>query len=175
MHQNQLKTKIETDLYNELRWLLCAATEWDAQQQVIETDSAKQPCFHLKVYVMDSVFLHARNLYEFFTATRKRPDRLTWHDYGQPARQTSATYDRFINALHGRGMHLGNDRSSYEPVKHEVLNFANDILRLWAAFSGKPGIRPYKKALDDCHRRALNEANKVAEQYQQYGFKSPFA
>jgi hypothetical protein len=124
---------------------------------------------------MDSVLLYARSLYEFFTATRKPQDRLAWQDYGQPARQTSATYDRFRKALHGRGMHLDKDRSRYEAVKDEVVNFANDILRLWAAFSGKPGMEPYRKALDDCHKRALDEASKVAKQYQEYGFKSPFA
>lgn len=32
---NTLSEAIENDLFNELRWLLCAATEWDAYDRLI--------------------------------------------------------------------------------------------------------------------------------------------
>jgi len=74
-----LREAIEKDLFNELRWLLCAATEWDAYDRLIGepplVPKINEPCFHLKVYTMDSAFLHARSLYEFFTATESSINR----------------------------------------------------------------------------------------------------
>jgi hypothetical protein len=42
-----LQEYIERDLFNELRWLLCAATEWDAEEA--RECRVKQPCFHVGV------------------------------------------------------------------------------------------------------------------------------
>src|SRR5262245_39028722 len=125
-----LREAIERDIYNELRWLLCAATEWYAYDQLIgvppQVPLIEEPCYHLKVYTMDSAFLHARSLYEFFTATKIRADRLTWHDYSQTSRQTSK-YDQFMTPLHGRLMHLSKDRSGYDAIKGEVVEIAKDV------------------------------------------------
>jgi hypothetical protein len=117
-----LTEAIEKDLFNELRWLLCAATEWDAHDKLIGTPpqipKVAEPSPHLKVYTMDSAFLHARSLYEFFTATdaaiarnrRNTRRRLTWSDFSHTARQISAKYDQFKEPLHRRLMHLNRDR-----------------------------------------------------------------
>ena len=172
--QTALRELIDNDLYNELRWLLCAATEWDADRKLQEQPCFRHP-FHLSVYTMDSALLHARSLYEFFTATEPiRPERRTWRDYSRDARQESDKYNEFIKPLHGRVMHLNRDRDGYDPVKDEVVNFASDILRLWDDFSKKPGLGPYAGLLQKYRKQAIDEAADVAKQYSRYGFSCPF-
>jgi hypothetical protein len=177
---------IEKDLYNELRWLLCAATEWDAHDKLIgeppQVPKIKEPCFHLKVYTMDSAFLHARSLYEFFTATEaavkrnaKKDLKLTWRDYGSKGPQKSQRYSKFIKPLHGRAMHIEKGRAGLDEVKKEVLNFASDILNLWNRFSRSSDLVQYSGLLDQARKKAVGEANKVAEQYKRWGYKSPFS
>jgi len=182
-----LSEAIEKDLFNELRWLLCAASEWDAYDKLIgkppQIPKIAEPCFHLKVYTMDSTFLHARSLYEFFTATEESitrnegrgSTRLTWRDYSLTARQTSGKYNQFMEPLHERVMHLEKDRSGYDEIKNEVVNFAIDILRLWNGFSEKPGLETYASLLRHFRDEAIKEAVNVAEQYKEYGFESPFS
>jgi len=131
---------------------------------------------------MDSALLHARSLFEFFTSTesaiqrnnQKGLKRLTWRDYGADTRQESQMYKKdFMKALHGRVMHLDKDRAGYDEIKHEVVNLANDVLKLWETFSAKPEAVEYAGVLDKCRRDALEEARKVAKQYEEYGYKSP--
>ena len=180
-----LSEAIEKDLFNELRWLLCAATEWDAYNRLIgqspQVPKIKEPCFHLNVYAMDSAFLHARSLYEFFTATeesikrnaKKGVRRLTWRDYSRTARQTSEKYNRFSKPLHGRVMHLDQDRAGYDEIKNETVNFAADILSLWNRFSEKVK-EPYTSLLDKFQDEAIREAASVAAQYKAFGFECSF-
>jgi hypothetical protein len=183
MPVNVLTDCIE-DLYNELRWLLCAAAEWDAEQR--RASSSPQPCFHIGVYAMDSALLHARSLYEFFTSTeesitrsgknkKKKMRRLTWQDFGRGCRQDSATFDKFQSALHGRVMHLEWDRTGYEEVKKEVVTLALDLLRLWDAFCGKPEVASYAALLKTKRDDAVDEARRVGEQYAGRGYQFPFA
>ena len=186
---NVLSEAIENDLFNELRWLLCAATEWDAHDRLIgeppQIPQIQEPCSHLKVYTMDSSFLHARSLYEFFTATERTVlrnkknglRRLTWYDYSRnpTVRQTSTKYDQFRQPLHGRLMHLDQNRSGYNEVKKEVVNFAADILDLWNGFSTHPDLSLYASLLDKFRDQAIGEATGAAERYKKYGFESPFS
>src|SRR5258707_8346556 len=53
---------IKLHLFNELRWLLGAATEWSLQDQL----KLEKVGYNVQVYAMDSAFLHARALFEFF-------------------------------------------------------------------------------------------------------------
>lgn len=182
-----LSEAIEKDLFNELKWLLCAATEWDAHDRLIgkppQIPKIQEPCPHLKVYTMDSAFLHARSLYEFFTAPngskprnkkRKGRNRLTWYDYSHAARQISKKYNQFMEPLHGRVMHLDKDRAANAEINSEVVKFATDILCLWNGFSSNPALRPYAELLDKFRDQAIREAESVAERYKEHGFKSPF-
>jgi hypothetical protein len=184
-----LSEAIEKDLYNELRWLLSAATEWDALDRLIgeppKVPKIKEPCPHLKVYAMDSAFLHARSLYEFFTSTEKAilknkkqgQRRLTWYDYSTNSnvRRTSTKYDHFMQPLHGRVMHLDQNRSGYDEIKKEVVNIAEDILVLWNSFSKHPDLKSYSSLLDKFRGKAIEESLNVAERYKKHGFESPFA
>jgi hypothetical protein len=67
-----LRESIEKDLLYELKYLLCAATEWEAQRVLVgelpQQAKIPEPCAHIKVYSMDSAFVHARCLYEFSLA-----------------------------------------------------------------------------------------------------------
>jgi hypothetical protein len=180
---------IEKDLSNELRWLLCAATEWDAYDKLIgeppQVPKLEEPCFHLKVYAMDAAFIHARSLYEFFTATqqsilRNKSNglrRLTWYDFSSnpTLRQTSTKYAQFMQPLHGRVMHLDHNRSGYDEIKKEVANFAADILVLWNNFIMHPETRDYAILLVKFKDQAIREAEWVASQYKEHGFVSPFS
>jgi hypothetical protein len=184
LSEEQLKRLIKDDLFYELKHLLCAATEWSAQESLVDCHTAKmnQPCFHVKAYAMDSAFLHARNLYEFFTATiesikkNEKWGTLTWQDFSGHAHQTSNKYDNdFRNDFHGRLLHLSRSRSTRTPIKNEVTILAKDILQLWGGFAKKPGIEPYAIVLEEMQQKAINEAVHVAAQYEQYGFTSPFS
>jgi hypothetical protein len=172
-------TECIEDLHNELRWLLCAATEWDAERSRKED---RQPCFHIQVYAMDSALLHARSLYEFFTATdesikrnkQNGSKRLTWRDFGTNCRQESNRYKKVIGALHGRVMHLDRDRTGYEQVKEQVVNLAEDILSLWDCFCNEPVLQPYASLLRQKRDEAIAEARKVATQYAERNYRLPF-
>jgi len=186
-----LREAIEKDLFNELRWLLCAATQWDAYDRLIgeppQVPKIKEPRYHLKVYTVDSAFLHARSLCEFFTATENSilrneangVTRLTWRDYSRTARQTSSKYNQFMKPLHGRVMHLDKDRSGYGGIKNEVVKIAKDVLELWKGFSANlsadSSLKPYADLLDKFRDDAIGEATRVAEQYKEHGFQSPFS
>lgn len=184
-----LAEAIENDLFNELKYLLCAATEWDAQQKLVaeptQVQTISEPCCHLKVYTMDSAFTHVRSLYEFFTMEkadvlrhkRGNHNRLTWFDYSPnpSVRQTSNKYDQSIGDLHGRVMHLSQNRSGYDEIKNEVVNFATDILDVWDRFSKSPELKDYASLLDTFRERAIEEAEAVANQYAAHGFKCPFS
>ena len=122
---------------------------------------------------MDSAFLHARSLYEFFTTTEKAIERnkqnhrrrLTWRDYSSHGRQDSQKYGKFMKPLHGRVMHVEEERTGLDEIKREVANFATDILKLWDSFSRKPDLVPYAGLLAQFREKAICEANKVARQY----------
>jgi hypothetical protein len=179
-----LRESIEKDLLYELEYLLCAATEWEAQRVLVgEPPAMEEPCHHLKVYSMDSAFAHARGLYEFFTTPEKTVlrneernfNRLTWRDYSPNAVQQSNTYDRFRVPLHGRVMHVCKDRSGYGEIKTEVVTLAADILDVWGRFSKHPDLKDYAALLDEARKQAVKEAEQVAKQYSAHGFKCPFA
>lgn len=54
---------LDNDLKNEIRYLLAAATEWHTQAKLHLGIGG----YEVQVYAMDSTFLHARALFEFFT------------------------------------------------------------------------------------------------------------
>jgi hypothetical protein len=182
-----LKEYIEKDLFSELKWLLCAAAQWDIHDKLIgeppRVAKIAEPCPHLKVYAMDSAFLHARSLYEFFTATdnaitkneKRGLKRLTWRDYSRSARQESARYKTVMIPLHGRVMHLDRDRTGYEEIKKEVVNLASDILDVWGRFSKSPGLEEYVGLLDQIRGCVIAEVLMFADRYKELGYESPFS
>jgi hypothetical protein len=67
------------------------------------------------------------------------------------------------------------DRSGYEEVKKEVLNFACDILKLWEGLSKNPDLAPYGELLKRRRDDAIREATRVGEQYKGEGYEFPFS
>lgn len=163
-----LRTYIKDDLYNELRWLLSAAAEW----QAAETGSDKR----VIVYAMDSAFLHARSLYEFFTwiepqrPTRRAQTRVYWRTYGLQGRLVSRLYTDWIGILHDYVMHLNDVRGSSSNVLNgqqlnkQILIFAEDVLHLWDQFSAMPEVSQFSTELADARRKSVEQANSIAKE-----------
>ena len=76
-------------------------------------------------------------------------------------------------------MHLDKDRSGYGGIKNEVVKIAKDVLELWKGFSANlsadSSLKPYADLLDKFRDDAIGEATRVAEQYKEHGFQSPFS
>jgi len=140
----QKKDYIDFHLYSELLWLLTAATEWSVQEQL----KLQKAGYNIQVYAMDSAFLHARVLFEFFV------QRTTNHHYGVDqylgpgASLTTAIYaDNWSGPLHAFLIH-GQDRSQprqlpraggSKDLNRMPLEFAHEILRLWKEFESRLG------------------------------------
>ena len=149
---------LDVHLYNELRYLLCAATEWHVQHSVeLGIDG-----HYAQVYALDSAALHARALFEFLTAptiqnhfglelyglTPLKSDR-----YG--SRKSASELGCWSKPLHSHLMHLQNRAAaqqlrSFDGLEMKDLNrmpvdFGREIVRLWREFiqrlqdPGNPG------------------------------------
>jgi hypothetical protein len=129
-------------LSNELRWLLDAATGWAVQEQL----NLRIEGFTVQVYAMDSVFVHARSLFEFFA---RKPARRSNH-YGVGAfvegvttLHSSLYHGGWSRELHRFVMHaqtrcnptmLQTVGGTDKPLNEMPVEFANEILRLWKEF-----------------------------------------
>jgi hypothetical protein len=135
---------IREHLYSELRWLLDSATEWSIQDQLkLEIEG-----YEVQVYAMDSAFIHARNLFEFFltetTTNHYGADQFLGD--GVPLKSEIYT-SNWKDTLHKFLMHA-SDRSlpsllkTLEKGVEKHLNqmpveFAREILRLWEKFEAR--------------------------------------
>ena len=141
-----------TDLAYELRMLLGAAKLC----QLFEAyDVGNQVNFF-----KDSVYLHSRNLYNFFAANANNDAKVT-----QFIPQTVHTFDlslynTWIGPLHDHASHIKTSRHTPTNVingvhlNEQVQNFANDIERLWTDWINHTSNSALKTQLED----ALNEA-----------------
>jgi hypothetical protein len=77
LNHNQKEEYIRLHLFNELRWLLNAATEWSIQKQL----NLGICGYDIQVYAMDSAFLHARALFEFFVKTKNSKNHYSCRDF----------------------------------------------------------------------------------------------
>jgi hypothetical protein len=172
---------IEEDLYHEVRFLLVGAANWvaadAANRQVAGSPAETSLPAHLIVMSMDSAFLHARNLYEFFTtprnvAQRRLGDRATWLTFNAAAPQRSTLYNQWRPVLHERLVHLSITRpnpvsASGAPLgatalNGEVLNFAQDVLNLWRAFEADPSVLAFKSPLEGARKQAIDQARQAS-------------
>jgi hypothetical protein len=129
---------IRDHLFNELRWLLGAATEWSLQAQL----RLEIVGYNVQVYAMGSAFVHARALFEFFVG-KPTPNHYSAKNFGFDL--VSSSYGIWKDDLHSHLMHL-QDRSSPAPSKSSSakkslnempVDFAREILRLWQEFEEK--------------------------------------
>jgi hypothetical protein len=156
---------INVHLFNELRWLLNAATEWSIQDQ-LELNICG---YDMQVYAMDSAFVHARALFEFFLQSPNENYRRAFDFIGE--KLTSPCYHaNWSDPLQAHLMHLG-DRSKPGPLKTAAgdekdlnempVEFANEVFRLWMEFERKLEARD--RELGELAREKRKQAIKSAE------------
>jgi hypothetical protein len=149
------KTYLERDLYNDLRWLLCAATDWHIQNTVNEhLDSNGQgiPAYHAQVYMVDSVALHARALFEFLTK-KATSNRYGVNNYlgGLNVVESDRYRNSWEGPLHAYLMHLqprpgtraklsarANARRKLH-LNRMSMEFTEEIIELWRKFTKELG------------------------------------
>lgn len=135
LNHKQKEDYIALHLFNDLRWLLGAATEWSIQDRL---DLGKVG-YDVQVYAMDSAFLHARALFEFFV---KQKNHHSSSEFLGTVLNSSSYENDWKRPLHTFLMHAG-DRSRPAPlnssgVKKDLnrmpVDFALEILKLWKEF-----------------------------------------
>jgi hypothetical protein len=163
----QKEEYISSHLFNELRWLLNAATEWSLQKQL-----KLEICgYDIQVYAMDSAVLHARALFEFFVQPANGNHYSSEQFFDTPSPLTSDSYSKNWKATLNRFLMHANDRSRPVPLKstgpdkdlNEMpVDFAREVLRLWVEFEGK--LKASKDAeLGELARKMREQAIKSAD------------
>lgn len=165
-----LQRFIEQDLFNELRWMLVAASEWNAS---VATDF--RPVDHFQVIAMDSTFLHARALYEFFIDGQNptwnpRPDTANAKRDFNVSIVPTATYRQYIDGINKRLFHLDINRPTPEKggnpipgkdVNDKVVVVAQDVLDAWDKFAS---LAPaYKSIMDQKRSQAIKDAHAASK------------
>lgn len=137
---------VADDLYHELRCLLGAATVWRALR-------AEQAGFSV-IVAMDSAFVHARNLYNFFTLPEGGHD-VSVTAFGPASPYSSATCDAWMEPLNRHVLHMSRGRLNPTNVQSgghltkQIETFAHDILRLWRLFEADPAAADIAVNLTD--------------------------
>jgi hypothetical protein len=141
MSQPNATKSLEVHLYNDLRWLLCAATEWHVQQTINPDDTIRGQ--HIKLYAMDSAALHARALLEFFTNHGSNRGRLQ-SLYGIQSITSNRYPGDWVRPLNTHLMHaqdrtVGQQLTSFDGKTKRDLNrmpvdFGREVVSLWRQF-----------------------------------------
>lgn len=166
--KTQLGSYLEDHLENELHWLLRAATEWYIQNNLkVGVDGE-----HTQVYAMDSAFMHARTLFEFFThaTTRNYYGYDTFHVSMVPPSggDISTIYSQdWSPILHSYLVHAqdrssprklqSHDLTNFKDLNEMPLDFAMEIVRLWREFTVRLGASsdPQIKPLEQMAKKSL--------------------
>jgi hypothetical protein len=175
------KRYLQRDLYNELRWLLCAATEWHMQSTMNEyLDAIGQgtSAYHMQVYTLDSVALHVRSLFEFLTKTATINHFGTNNYLGSTNVVNSDIYrDDWEGPLHGYLMHSqprpGRRRKLRSrtgarkklPLNRMPVEFAEEIIVVWQEFANELRVRgdSLARIVDGVLTKAINDARCVRD------------
>lgn len=158
---------IRSHLCNELHCLLWAATEWSVQDKLKRDIDG----YHMDVYAMDSTFLHARALFEFFV--KKQTGNHYSAEQFVGTVQPSDYYENWAYPLHSHLMHA-QDRSRPRKLKSQdgekdlnkmPVYFANEVLRLWKDFEEAlcKSCDEQKRSLGDVARKVRQDAISSAE------------
>lgn len=149
-------------VFNELRWLLVAATTW-----VATNGSDGRGVEHLRVMSMDSALLHARNLYEFWRGERNNVQKV-FAAVGPRSELYLADGERLRKALHRKLLHLDSSRE-FEPLDTEddhlherVGEIAHDVLARWDEWQATKGMRPFLLTMADVRRWSVADAGSAA-------------
>ena len=169
---------LERHLYNDLRWLLCAAAEWHVQHTINPDDRIVGQ--HIKLYAMDSAALHARALFEFFTQST-RPNHIGIDLYGLETISSPNYGDRRSNPalgcwsspLHSHLMHLQDrtvgqrlksfDGSTMKDLNRMPVDFGHEVVCLWREFIRRLQDQDKDKQLATLAQKALDDAIAASE------------
>jgi hypothetical protein len=159
---------LERDLYDALRWTFVSAVAWSAGDGRPE-----------RVLGMNTNFVQARALYEFYFARGGEPDDArardfapSWaepksHSYLKYMRRGTPANKRIFHLVYGRSAAAnagGPGHDGPDHLKNQVLEFAKDLRRITENFIGCVEPRFHttvRTALD----KALCEADKTANHY----------
>lgn len=147
------KVAIE-DLEYELRMLLGSARLW----RLFREREIGNP----NNYFMDSAFVHARNLYNFFTRKNKKYDG-NIKAYGEEL-FSSKQYNDWEEALNVYVLHIKSSRRESSNkvgdlfLSDQVSNFADEIVTLW-----KDWIKKTNNSLEQIVASSLANAERDAE------------
>ena len=175
MNQPNPTNYLDEHLYNELRWLLCAAAEWHVQDAI----NLGTPGYYVQVYAMDSAAVHARALFEFFTKPAT-PNHLGLDLYGlQPIPSQRYSGD-WVSPLHAYLMHAQDrsatqqltsfDGNSMKHLKEMPVDFGHEVVDLWRQFiarlQGNPLAALAQTKLDKAiEESALVFTNEVSREH----------
>jgi hypothetical protein len=153
---DEKRTFISSELYHELRCFLGSVTVWKAF-------SLSESGYDV-VVAQDSVFLHARILFEFFTAKKdKEINTLRITEFG-PSKYTSNAYSNWKTPLNRHVLHLNAKRLSPNNVRknghlnEQIPSFADAILELWKQFEADPKSADFHDILCEVRLRAIADA-----------------
>ena len=156
--EQQKRDFITQDLYYELRCLLGAATLWQAFK-------TQHRGFDV-VVAMDSAFVHTRCLYKFFTQQQSSND-ISIVEFGTAA-YSSTLFNTWEEALNRHVLHISKGRlnptntDNTTHLNEHVLDFANDIYKLWIKFENDPLASTFATELLDARIKAVQDASNDA-------------
>lgn len=174
LKKEYLIERIDGRLRHELRWLLCAAASWACyiklEKDFGQKSNDKFPK-NLPAFTMYSVFVTARNLYDFFLMTEKRVNEiikedpkhkpLTWvyfKDFNASISKHSSVYSsKDKDDLHSEYIHIQGGKPT-RGVNLKVYEYAKDILKLWEGFCSKISDQEISYCLRCAEEFALREA-----------------
>lgn len=150
---------IRSELYHELRCLLGAATVWRAFRE-------SNAGFDV-VVAMDSAFVHARCLFNFFTL-RKSGNDISVTEFGPANPYFSSVYKEWEEPLNRHVLHIAKGRmnptnlGASSHLNEQVATFAREILRLWAELERDPAASIFSADVADARARAMQDATNDA-------------
>ena len=149
---------IRKELCYELRCLLGAATVWTAF-------SNAGAGFDV-VVAMDSVYVHARCLFNFFTGSGRNDVSVT--EFGPTAPYTSSVYDLWCEPLNRHVLHIAKGRTTPNNLRssghlnEQAKVFGNEVLRLWDQLIGDSAAAPFKADFEWARGEAIKDATNDA-------------
>jgi hypothetical protein len=167
------KQFIQEDFYDALRWLFVGAVSWTAHKE------EKDCCPNLDALGMFTNAVQARSLYEFYFAGTRgaRPDDARVEHFTSSWTETSTLYSRYMcprapaqkrvfHLVYYRSTHSGGaGHAGSDHLNEQVLNVAKDIYLLTNEFA-KCARTEFRRSVRSALRKAKEEADKVAEDYQ---------
>jgi len=156
---DQKSAFIRNEICHELRCLLGAVTVWRAF-------SNAEAGFDV-VVAMDSAFVHARCLFEFFTLKKSSND-VSVTEFGPTSPYQSTLYDAWCEPLNRHVLHIAKGRMTPNNLiasghlNEQVEVFGEEVLSLWDRLIRDPAAAAFRADFqwtrDEAVKHAANDA-----------------